>query len=721
MHGNEHTTQGQGGEQQSPNALMSVLRGRLHILAILIVVFAGPLCVLGFRSADPMYKASGELMIKQRDELFSTQLDNTGYLKDYIESEAAIIRSRRVFQQALLQPELIEAQFPTGEAGIAKLERLVRVSPPVTGQLITVSAEEPNRWFVTAAVNAVMNGYIEVHEEYQRERRKNGIEQTQRREQALRDRIDTLEQESGPLFRKYGSADALERQLASINDMRLDLVSDRRQLEGEIETNRVRIDELTAMLALHDAGQPVDGPPTIELMLNDDRMTELQEERHLIATNIRSALDRGMLPANQTIVNWERELREKETLIEDRTKLLTDLWWSRQRANVDDLRTRITADQRRLDQIREQLEEIDGQRSELSARIHEIGEYTKNIEAARNELLEVVRIRGGIEQQLAEDSLGAARIHELADLPHEDEISSDPRPMRAGAGFILGVAIAIGVVAMGSGLKHKLRFIDEFTPERLGVSCLGAVPEIKRLTASSFTEIENCVEPMRARIEVLAMRPGSRGSQVLAVTSPGPSDGKSTVARALAASFARAGHRTVLVDADPDGRATTAAYAMSGEPGFVDYLVNPDLTMIQASGKSGLWIMPAGRVDERTVSSSYASVSRMIDDLRGHFEQVVIDTGGILGSTESSLIGKAADSMVLVVARGKTLDMAELALKRIKEIGAHCVGVIFNRAEPGDFIKASIAVSSVRRDAGEPGVVPVRDEHDDDARSSAIG
>lgn len=224
------------------------------------------------------------------------------------------------------------------------------------------------------------------------------------------------------------------------------------------------------------------------------------------------------------------------------------------------------------------------------------------------------------------------------------------------------------------------------------------------------------------------MKPGSRGSQVLAVTSPGPTDGKSTVARALASSFARAGHRTVLIDADPDGRATTAAYAMSGEPGFVDYLVAPDLTLIQASGKSGLWILPAGRVDQRTVNSSYAAVARMVDDLRGHFEQIVIDTGGILGSTESSLVGRAADSMVLVVARGKPLEMAERALARINEIGAHCIGVIFNRAEPGDFVRASIAVSSVRRDLGDPGIVPVQegqqtpqgsDQQDPPSRSSA--
>lgn len=713
-----------GGDGSSPGPLLALLRGRLRLVVLLGVVFAGPLGVLGYHSADPMYKSSGELMITQSDLLYKGPLDQpTGYLKDYVASEARRIKSRAVFHKALEQPELIEAQFPMGEDGLAKLSRLIKVSPPVTGQLIAVTAEEPNRWYTTAAVNAVMLGYIQLNEEEQRARREGGIAQTDRRERAVRDRLEDLQTEGRPLLEKYGSAEALDRQLISLDTLKLELGSEHRKNEGEIERLLAEIDSRSILLNRYNAGEAVEGPPMVELTLDDPRMTELDEQRHLTATELQKALDGGQLPTHSSVLKAQRELNELELLISDRARALAERWWARLAVEVDDKRNGVTALRRQQASLENRRTEIDDQRFELTGLIQQAREISDDIESARSELAEVIRVRSGIEQQLAGESLGQARVHELAQLPPEDEISSDPRMMRAGAGALLGLMIAVGSVVLSSGLKHQLRYIDELTPERLGASCLGAVPEIRSLTANSFAEIEHCVEPMRARIEVHATRPGSRGSQVLAVTSPGPSDGKSTIARALAASFARAGHRTVLIDADPDGRATTAAFAMSGEPGFVDYLMNPDLTMIQASGKSGLWILPAGRVDERTVSSSYAAVSRMIDDLRGHFEQIVVDTGGVLGSTESSLIGRAADGMVLVVSRGKTLEMAERAIARIRDIGGSCIGVIFNRADPSDFVRTSVAVSSVRRDIGDPGVVPVlepgQDGEMDQSRSSA--
>lgn len=713
-----------GSDGSSPGGLLAVLRGRLRWVLLLAVVFAGPLGVMGYNSADPMYKASGELMITQPVVIFDNPLSQpTGYLKDYIASEAGRIKSRAVFQKALQQPELIDANFPMGEPGLGKLERLVKINPPVAGQLISITAEEPNRWFVTAAVNAVMHGYIQLNEEEQRALRENGIAQTDRRENAVRGRLEALSTKGRPLFEKYGSAEALERQLVSLDELKLELGAEHRKTEGDVERLLAEIDSGTTRLTRYRAGQTVDGPPMMELKLDDARMTELDENRHLIATELQKALAGGQLPTHPSIVMAQQELADLELLISDRAEALAERWWARLAVEIDDRRGEVTSLHRQQASVEGRLAEIDDQRFELTSLIHKVHEISDDIESARSELAEVIRVRSEIEQQLAGESLGQARVHELARIPHPDDISSDPRMMRGGAGAVLGLMIAIGSVVLASGLKHKLRYIDELTPERLGVACLGAVPEISSLTANSFAEIESCLEPMRARIEVHATRPGSRGSQVLAVTSPGPSDGKSTIARGLAASFARAGHRTVLIDADPDGRATTAAFAMSGEPGFVDYLVNPDLTMIQASGKSGLWILPAGRVDERTVSSSYAAVSRMLDDLRGHFEQVVIDTGGVLGSTESSLIGRAADGMVLVVSRGKTLEMAERAIDRIRDIGGSCMGVIFNRAEPGDFVRTSIAVSSVRRDMGDPGVVPVqepgREGESGQSRSSA--
>src|SRR5690606_10587688 len=94
------------------------------------------------------------------------------------------------------------------------------------------------------------------------------------------------------------------------------------------------------------------------------------------------------------------------------------------------------------------------------------------------------------------------------------------------------------------------------------------------------------------------------------------------------------------------------------------------------------------------------------------FEIVLIDTGPLLGSLEANLVAGLSDAVVLVVSRGQDSKLVNACIQRLRRIGVHCAGVVFNRAEVQDFERSFAAgrvpslrsPRSRRRDEAEPGV-----------------
>ena len=59
---------------------------------------------------------------------------------------------------------------------------------------------------------------------------------------------------------------------------------------------------------------------------------------------------------------------------------------------------------------------------------------------------------------------------------------------------------------------------------------------------------------------------------MITITSPGGGDGKSFLASNLAVSFADAGHRTIVIDADIRRGTLHRVFKLQRKPGLLDYL-----------------------------------------------------------------------------------------------------------------------------------------------------
>jgi capsular exopolysaccharide synthesis family protein len=166
-------------------------------------------------------------------------------------------------------------------------------------------------------------------------------------------------------------------------------------------------------------------------------------------------------------------------------------------------------------------------------------------------------------------------------------------------------------------------------------------------------------------------------SKVIAVTSVERGEGKTTVAANLAASFAKANKRTLLVKADlekPDGR--------PGMLGLSSYLKDEATLdqVIYGSGLKHLWITPSGshpnQSSDLLSSNKFKSFLEVAAEL---FDHVIIDSAELSQRSDTLVTCKHADNTLLVVNNCSTdRRVVKEAISQIREYKGNVTGVILN-------------------------------------------
>jgi len=180
--------------------------------------------------------------------------------------------------------------------------------------------------------------------------------------------------------------------------------------------------------------------------------------------------------------------------------------------------------------------------------------------------------------------------------------------------------------------------------------------------------------------------------KTLLVTSTAPGEGKSWTSSNLAVTFAQAGQRVVLVDADMRKGRQFNIFGISPRPGLSNYLSGiigdtngkdkDDLSnYIQQTEVNNLFVMPAGDVppnpSELLVSSK---MRRLVKELREVCDVIILDAPPSLVVTDANILARIADSTIIVVAQNETkYDSLEKVKKSIEKVGGKIAGVVLNK------------------------------------------
>lgn len=153
---------------------------------------------------------------------------------------------------------------------------------------------------------------------------------------------------------------------------------------------------------------------------------------------------------------------------------------------------------------------------------------------------------------------------------------------------------------------------------------------------------------------------GERGANTLAITSPGPGEGKSLTALNLAISLAMEMDKTVLlVDADLRNPSLHTLLGLGKVPGLSDYLTSDvalsDLLIHPAIPR--LVVLPAGKsIANSTEMMSSQRMAKLVQELKTRYPSryVLFDLPPLLNVADASVFVPLVEAAIMVVEEGVT-------------------------------------------------------------------
>ncbi|WP_318152634.1 CpsD/CapB family tyrosine-protein kinase [Paenibacillus terricola] len=174
--------------------------------------------------------------------------------------------------------------------------------------------------------------------------------------------------------------------------------------------------------------------------------------------------------------------------------------------------------------------------------------------------------------------------------------------------------------------------------------------------------------------------------KVLMVTSAGAKEGKSTTAVNLAAVYAQAGQRVLLLDCDMRKPTVHQTFALSNRNGLSQVLSGQAEwgDAVQSTRIKNVHALTSGPVPPNPSELLDATrMDRLLEQLREHYDIVLIDTPPVLAVSDAQIMATRCDGVLLVVnARGAKRRETIKAREALLLVKAKIVGVALNGTPP---------------------------------------
>jgi Mrp family chromosome partitioning ATPase len=250
-------------------------------------------------------------------------------------------------------------------------------------------------------------------------------------------------------------------------------------------------------------------------------------------------------------------------------------------------------------------------------------------------------------------------------------------------GLLLGAGLAMALEQMNQGFDNP-----DDVGDTLDLPLLGTIPKVT--SSDLITELQDrksaVSEAYLSLQTTLAFATDHGVPRVLAITSSRPAEGKSVTSYAIAISLARAGRRTVLVDADMRSPSVHDILGMANTSGVSNFLAgdNDLMGLLRETAQPDFMALTAGPQPPSAPDLlSGERLSQLIDQLLGIFDNIVIDIPPVLGLADAPLIGNRAEAVMMVVeAHSTQKNVARVAVRRLAMSQVPLVGAVLTKLDP---------------------------------------
>jgi polysaccharide biosynthesis transport protein len=251
----------------------------------------------------------------------------------------------------------------------------------------------------------------------------------------------------------------------------------------------------------------------------------------------------------------------------------------------------------------------------------------------------------------------------------------------------MGTAAAFALTCLGIAyMEFRNRRLDgpEQIDEGLGIRVVGTLPALsaRRMLDPDHPVVAQLTESIDSVRTQLMHDSSSKRRQVVMVTSATTQEGRTTVASQLAASLARAGRRTLLVDGDMRRPALHALFDVPLEDGLCEVLrAEVDVAdVIRPTHAEGLWLLTAGYCDIDAIHAlATEQMQPAFEKLRSEYDFIIIDGAPVLGMSDALIFGQYCDGAILSVRRDfSQMPKINEAALLLRSVGVRLIGSVVN-------------------------------------------
>ncbi len=692
--------------------LFSWKQNKLIGIAIFVLFFGGSL-VLALQPEPPrpktVYRVTGQLAYRNPPALFTS----TG--------EAISEQGRQINLDILLSlPVQIRVQERLGLSNRLMeelIQKKLKITPPDPNNPQFLTLEYQNAATEEEGVNRLAVMMTEM------------VEQSRLINTAqLTNRIEALEIRLAEVQRELSAAEEAFYRFISTEGTSLLAVQDgslfsgitgaqqqQRQIKLLLEEIEGQIDSIVQQLGLAP-----DQAYTVAALSADPVLANLQAQVTEIKSQIRN-LEKDLRPDHPNMVTLSKQLDALEASSQERAREIlgtnpryvpipsklrenSSLDPARQELanNLVILRTQREGILRQLNSVQQTEQELRQQYEQFPDRQLQQARLVQEVETKR--ALYQTIVTALVDAQSAEAETTGS--YTIAQPPIAEAIATAFAPTNrllilvAGTG--IGLVAAVGIIFLLALLDDRLHTPQELRELLISrdVPVLGTISYIQCLNGKHKEEAvildtESDYLGLYERVRSNLLRYTSASSKVILVTSVHDKEGKSVNAYNLAITSANAGKRTLLIEGDlrspsnvswldlePDINAHREPLKYYSKQDSNNYQQDKELIRLVPAVPNMSIVPSPGKSKQVAAIIESDELRRLIEDARGRFDAIIIDTPSLSKCNDALLLESLADEIVLItrpgISRGTMLGET---IDQFIEIEIPIAGAIINDLE----------------------------------------
>ena len=658
-------------------------------LALTLATLAG---ILTWLFLPRGYEAVAWLRVRDKSGMYGVGggRDNAEY-EAYRKTQVQLIKSPFVLTSALRRPGISSLTTLTDEPDpVGYLTRHVQVSAPMESEVVQVRMRGENAKEVTQLVNAVTQAYLTDvvnKEKSERLQRRDTLERKYKENMTeVRANLDTYNN----LAKSLGTADSAE--VATQRSLLLDHLGTLRAQLNQTQRDLTLLDAELAIMDAKDRGeisleQSVPEETIDAMLLRDPEFSELRERLAAIEESMSYQSGRSARGGADPAVKRLEAMRDSMVRrLEDRKEDLRPQIVAQLSMDSSSRRTGAAAEspvvlRMRRDILAQQLEQTTKDFDRVATEVKALGAANADLMARKQEIEQLMKVTDqmGVKLNATEIDVNMPNRVELIEEASVPEGSDDLfRSMLTALAALGGLVLGGGSVVLFEYLRDRLSIPEEVS-QRVGLRVIGTVPRISRSRRRpNDGHVAECVDGIRAVVS----QTGREAPKVILVTSAVEHEGKTTFAAQLAASLARSGKRTLLLDGDlrhPNVHLALGLDLRAGLPELLRGEIVAD-EAVQPTAIDGLFAVTGGACDYAAITAlSRPESAAIIKAFRESFDHVVIDAGPVLAFADVLLLGQLSDIAIVATMRDVSrVPQVNSAVDRLRSVGIRVLGTVVN-------------------------------------------